>query len=85
MDPRHSIPPTRLARRRNAKKMWHIVRPAPVDAEVRPMACGQKIRKPVNKVAYSGEEITCTPCLMAELDRLLLRGRFKKTHPTFLD
>lgn len=64
MDPMHAIPPTTLGRRRNAKK-WHIVKPAPVDAAVRPMACGQRIRKPVNKTAYNAEEVTCNDCLVA--------------------
>lgn len=46
------------------------------------MACGQKIRKPVNKVAYNAAEITCNDCILAELDRLLARDRQPRT---FLD
>lgn len=81
MDPRHSIPPITLARRRNATKMWHIVLPAPVDAEVRPMACGQRIRKPVNKTAFNADEITCHDCIVADVRRLLDRISVPLTLP----
>ena len=65
-----SIPPTRLVRRRHAKR-WHLVD----ETKTKPLPdythCGQRIRLGHHKTAYSANEVDCYDCLSNAISRKL--------------